>query len=101
MAARHPVAGSFYKIMRQPGYILLLLSFLLLSCGASEWHSRLDHIDMLSDSDAKAAIRALSAINPDILDEDNRQYYNLLQVKTCDKAFIRHVSDSLIKIVMN
>lgn len=101
MAARHPVAGSFYKMMRQPGYILLLLSFLLLSCGASEWHSRLDHIDMLSDSDAKAAIRALSAINPDILDEDNRQYYNLLQVKTCDKAFIRHVSDSLIKIVMN
>lgn len=60
----------------------------------------LDRINNISETNPESAIAALDSISPSTLRSADRQYYNLLAVKTADKAYIKHKSDSLINSVI-
>ena len=83
----------------------IILSILLLSaCGESErvQFEKLTQIDSIAEVNADSAITLLNAFNRDSLSgNDNKFYYDLLKIRTCDKAYIAHTSDSAILSVIN
>lgn len=62
---------------------------------------KLDSIDRLCDSDPHLAISMLDSIHPAGISSKERHYYDLLTIKSRDKAYIRHTSDSLILDVID
>lgn len=67
------------------------------SCrGGSELDARFQEIDRLCDSIPEAAIDSLAAIDHTSLSEKELNRYRLLWIKSRDKAYIAHNSDSLI-----
>ena len=83
----------------------IILSILLLSaCGESErvQFEKLTQIDSIAEVNADSAITLLNAFNRDSLSgNDNKFYFDLLKIRTCDKAYIAHTSDSAILSVIN
>ena len=83
----------------------IILSILLLSaCGESGrvQFEKLTQIDSIAEVNADSAITLLNAFNRDSLSgNDNKFYYDLLKIRTCDKAYIAHTSDSAILSVIN
>lgn len=72
------------------------------SCGGGERHfAILDEIDSLCDSDPRAAMSRLDSIDCGSLSEKERHYHDLLSIKSHDKAYVRHTSDSLILDVID
>ena len=64
--------------------------------------SRLYYADSLANEDlADSAMLILKRIEQGSLDEWNKHYYDLLEVKVNDRAGIKHQSDSLILDVIN
>lgn len=82
--------------------IILGCILCLCSCGRdSESEARLHAIDALCDSIPQAAIDSLAAIDPSALSEKDLYRYRLLQIKSRDKAYVAHTSDSLILDVID
>ena len=83
----------------------IILSLLLLSaCGNREQvqFEKLQLIDSIAEVNADSAVAMINAINRDTLSgNDNKYYYDLLKVRTNDKAYIAHTSDSAILSVIN
>ncbi|MDE6022231.1 MAG: hypothetical protein K2G13_01890 [Muribaculaceae bacterium] len=87
------------KIFRK---LLICMVILFSSCGGGERHiAMLDEIDRLCDSDPRAAMARLDSIDRDALSEKERHYHDLLFIKSRDKAYVRHTSDSLILDVID
>ncbi|MDE5795614.1 MAG: hypothetical protein K2H75_00740 [Muribaculaceae bacterium] len=76
-----------------------------MGCGRVRYDGRLGEIESLSeqysDSAVSAAVSRLELINRLSLSEADRRYYDFLRVKTADKAYITHTSDSLILSVID
>ena len=86
-------------------FLTLILSILLLSaCGESGrvQFKQLQQIDSIAEVNADSAIAMIKTINRDtLLNNDNKYYYDLLKIRTNDKAYIAHTSDSAILSVIN
>lgn len=81
----------------------LLMAFTLLSyaaCSDSDG-DELRRIDGLCEISPKKAMSALKKIDRESLSEVNRHYYDMLRIKSADKAYVRHDSDSLIRQVID
>jgi len=88
--------------LRKVFYILPLLiaAYFLVSalwgCGNKTPDTRLASVSETINEDPRAALRRLDSIDASALSNDNRHYYDLLCIKSADKAYITHTSDSLI-----
>lgn len=69
---------------------------LLICCCCERHQNQLERIDTLCDVNPRQAVFALDSIDYGGLSEKERHYYDLLYIKTRDKAYARHSSDSLI-----
>ena len=85
-------------------FLTLILSILLLSaCGESGrmQFEQLQQIDSIAEVNADSAVAMIKTINRDTLSSnDNKYYYDLLKIRTNDKAYIAHTSDSAILSVI-
>ena len=85
--------------------LTFILSVLLLSACGNREHvqfEKLQQIDSVAEVNADSAITMLNAFNRDSFSgNDNKFYYDLLKIRTCDKAYIAHTSDSAILSVIN
>ena len=83
----------------------IILSILLLTaCGESRrvQFEQLQQIDSIAEVNADSAVVMLNAINRDSLwGNDNKFYFDLLNIRANDKAYIAHTSDSAILSVIN
>lgn len=73
-------------------------------CGCvngDELHKKFTKIDHICDTDAQKAMSMLDSIDYSSLSESNRHRYDFLQIKTRDKAYVEHTSDSLILNVID
>lgn len=78
-------------------HITLLLLILTIGCGRNDRIAeRLDTIDTLCDTDPRLAVSMLDSIDSEGLSDKDRHRIDLLTVKSRDKAYILHTSDSLI-----
>ncbi|MDE5877645.1 MAG: hypothetical protein K2H47_09165, partial [Muribaculaceae bacterium] len=97
--------------MKRYGVLLIPLVYCVLwllaaGCGGGVRHdSRLTEIERLSeeysDTAAATAVSRLELIDRSALSGSDRRYYDFLRVKTADKAYITHTSDSLILSVID
>ncbi|MDE6380525.1 MAG: tetratricopeptide repeat protein [Muribaculaceae bacterium] len=77
--------------------ILGLCLFAVCSCGGgSGLDARFKEIDRLCDSIPEVAIDSLASIDQTGLSEKDLNRYRLLHIKSRDKAYIAHTSDTLI-----
>ena len=78
--------------------IAIALTFLLLIPGCSEpgHDGRLTRIEETIPESPEEALSCLDSINYESLTDADKQYFDFLTIKSQDKAFIRHTSDSLI-----
>lgn len=74
---------------------------LLYCCGCSRHQKQLERIDALCDVNPRQAVFSLDSIDYGSLSEKERHYYDLLHVKTRDKAYAIHTSDSIILDAIN
>lgn len=81
---------------------LLILCFcaLLGSC-THPIDARLERVNQLADAMSPEAIASLDSINREDLSASDRHYYDLLYVKSRDKNYVCHTSDSLILDVID
>ncbi|MBE6317980.1 MAG: hypothetical protein E7081_03305 [Bacteroidales bacterium] len=85
-------------------FAIILSIMLLTACGESErvQFGQLQQIDSIAEVNVDSAIVLLNAINRDSLSSnDNKYYFDLLQIRASDKAYIAHTSDSAILSVIN
>ncbi|MDE5876548.1 MAG: hypothetical protein K2H47_03520, partial [Muribaculaceae bacterium] len=97
--------------MKRYGLLLIPLVYCVLwllaaGCGRGVRHDiRLTAIERLSeehsDTAAATAVSRLELIDRSALSGSDRRYYDFLRVKTADKAYITHTSDSLILSVID
>lgn len=78
--------------------IFMLASILGCSRGSNE---KLKEIDALCDQDPRLAMSMLDSIDHKALSGKDRHYYDLLSIKSRDKAYVRHTSDSLVLDVID
>lgn len=76
--------------------IILLCLCLLHSCTGNRYSGQLEHINALCDDMPHKAIELSDSISNLKLSEQDRHYLDLLYIKAQDKAYIKHISDSLI-----
>lgn len=69
---------------------------ILFGCTTHSVQDKLEYIDSLCDYMPAEAIRRLENISSADMSESDRHYRDLLRIKAHDKAYINHVSDSLI-----
>ena len=79
---------------------IIILCLGLAGCGGSAHDARLSRIADSLDANPHGALAALDSIDASRLSESDRHYYDLLTVKSRDKAYVTHTSDSLILSVM-
>lgn len=83
-------------------YIFGLMLILFCSCGSKSKHDAVfNRIDQLCDSVPEQAIQALDSIDRTSFSESDRYRFDLLTIKSRDKAYIAHTSDSLILEVID
>lgn len=84
---------------------LLLIPVILLNlsgCSDKPADTRLARVEKLVSYSPGEALDSLRVINYEDLSATDKQYYDFLLIKTRDKAFITHTSDSLIlKVIAN
>lgn len=85
--------------------VIIILSILLLSACRNREHvqfEKLQHIDSIAEINADSAVAMIKIINRDtLLGNDNKYYFDLLEIRSNDKAYIAHTSDSAILSVIN
>lgn len=79
---------------------IIILCLGLTGCGGGAHDARLSRIADSLDANPHGALAALDSIDASQLSESDRHYYDLLTVKSRDKAYVTHTSDSLILSVM-
>lgn len=83
--------------MRSLFYILMLLIVLSIGCGRrNSIAEALDGVESLCDADPQLAVSMLDSLDTLPMSRSQRHRFGLLSVKSRDKAYIRHTSDSLI-----
>ena len=99
-----------WKIKRIISFLMkhlltFILSVLLLTACGNREHvqfEKLQQIDSIAEINADSAVAMIKAINRDtLLGNDNKYYFDLLEIRTNDKAYIAHTSDSAILSVIN
>lgn len=84
--------------------IIIILAWLIAVCscgGGSGLDAKFQEIDRLCDSIPEAAIDSLASIDQTGLSEKDLNRYRLLWIKSRDKAYIAHTSDTLILDVID
>lgn len=81
--------------------ISALLVLLASGCSDNAHDPRLTEIAQTVSDNPEEAISALDSINKKDLSSSDRHYYDLLDIKAHDKAYIDHTSDSLILDVID
>ena len=84
-------------------FAVILFVLLLTACGESGrmQFEQLQQIDSIAEVNADSAVAMLKTINRDSLSgNDNKYYFDLLQIRANDKAYITHTSDSAILSVI-
>ncbi|MDE5586430.1 MAG: amino acid ABC transporter permease, partial [Muribaculaceae bacterium] len=81
--------------------VLLLFAALCSCTGVSEQDRMFLEIDRLCDSVPEEAMRCLDSIDPKPLSERDLNRYRLLWIKSRDKAYVNHTSDTLILDVID
>ena len=69
-------------------------------CGKSDSRLYLESINTVIETDPRLAISKLDSIKDREFNNSDRAYFNLLTIKSHDKAYIKHKNDSLIKEVL-
>lgn len=81
--------------MRQlPIFLAALIAAICLACSGPD--RRLAHAADIVDTIPRQALEILDTVDPSSLSTSDRHLRNLLIVKARDKAYLRHISDSLI-----
>ena len=86
-------------------FILLFASCAMSGCSDSERMNTFNEIENRIGNDPKVAVRYVDSLNADIgwkegMNAAERARFDLLRVKSADKAYVRHTSDSLIRTVL-
>ena len=84
-------------------FAVILSVLLLTACGESErvQFEKLKQVDSIAEVNADSALTMLTEINRDtLLGNNNKYYFDLLQIRANDKAYITHTSDSAILSVI-
>lgn len=79
---------------------LLILLSLITAC-ADRITPRLQQLEELAITSPAEALDSITAIDPATLGEADRHFLDFLRVKTADKAYMTHSSDSLILSVVD
>lgn len=84
-------------------YLLPVLLCSLAACRTDPYPPVLLQADRLAGTCPDSAIALLAGAEADMHTEPERtqMYYRLLCIKACDKAYIRHTSDSMVLAVLN
>lgn len=86
-----------YIVMRIKYSILLVIClFAVYSCGGGRLDAEFERIDHMCDSIPEDAIRALDSIDRSSLSGKDLYRFDLLSIKSKDKAYVVHTSDSKI-----
>ena len=85
---------------RGKAYAFIFLVSVMLSCGRGN-DGRFARIDALCDLDPRLAMSMLDSIDYGSLSEKDRHLHDLLSIKSRDKAYVMHTSDSLILDVID
>lgn len=81
--------------------LVIILSVIALAACSRTLDDKLVRVNRLANENlADSAMQALDSIDRASLDEYNRHYYDLMTVKTCDKADFQFDSDSLVLSAM-
>ena len=96
-------AGKIIFGMRKSRIIFIFVWLILVcSCGGgSGLDAKFQEIDRMCDSVPEAAMDSLAAIDRTGLSEKDLNRYRLLWIKSRDKAYIAHTSDSIILDVID
>ncbi len=81
-------------------WILFLLIVFLGGCG-NKHSEEFDRIDALCDRDPHLAMAMLDSMDVRPMSKSDRHRYDLLAIKSRDKAYVQHSSDSLILDVIS
>ena len=81
--------------MRYIVHSIFLFLILAVSCSHS-FDARLKQVNELSEKNPQAAIAMLDTIDAAHLSQRDKHYMDFLRIKTADKAYIQHTSDSAI-----
>lgn len=83
-------------------HVAFLLAFICASCSKEgKMDKTFTEIDVMCDSDPQHAMSMLDNIDYGSLSTPDRHRYDLLSIKSSDKAYVRHTSDSLILDVID
>lgn len=86
-------------------FFIIILSILLLSTCENSEHmqfEKLQLIDSLAESHPDSAVAMIKTINRvTLLGNDNKYYFDLLEIRANDKTYIAHTSDSAILSIIN
>lgn len=82
-------------------FILSLLPLLLFGCSNHKQDDRLTHIAAIVSDTPQLALSVLDSINYSSLTEADQHFYDFLEIKATDKAYITHTSDSLVLKVID
>lgn len=80
---------------------LLIGACITTACKRSPHDPRLTIAASLASDKPQAALDSLHRIDPSKLSEDDRHYFDLLNIKAGDKLFMRQPDDSLIRTVID
>lgn len=81
-------------------FILLIVVCICLTNCSKKPDERLTKVDQLTSSAPEEALDSLANIDYDLLSDADKQYHDFLTIKTKDKAFIHHSSDTLVLMVI-
>jgi tetratricopeptide (TPR) repeat protein len=81
--------------------LLFFLTLIFVCCSNPRADERLRRVDRLASDSPREALDSLKNINYDLLTDADKHFYDFLSVKTADKAYIPHISDSLILSVID
>lgn len=86
--------------MRFNRFFAILIAVALFACSRDS-NEKLEAIDALCDSNPRLAMSMLDSIDYNHLSTADRHRYDILDIKSRDKAYDRHTSDSLILDVID
>lgn len=90
-----------YKLSAHHLLLLFVVSMCFANCSQNA-DERLTKVEQLTSTAPDVALDSLNKIDYNQLSDADKQYHDFLMIKTKDKAFIHHSSDSLIlKVIEN
>lgn len=105
---RHDNSGAFICLNQYNAYLCIMIQLrslipliiftVFFSCSGNRYHDSLIAADSISDSNPQKATAILDSVKPQMKNAADavRNYYALLRIKTGDKAYVTHKSDTTI-----